>query len=105
MPSLSTVSPISHLSFSVRDAERTATWWEELFGFARIDAVESDTWHSILLLLPPHVAIEFQQHDANRGEEFDPVRTGFDHLGWRVDSRSSTRRSSSTTTGTARCTS
>ena len=32
-------------------------------------------------------AIEFQQHDANGGETFDPVRTGFDHLGLAVDSR------------------
>ena len=30
--------------------------------------------------------IEFQQHDANQGESFDPTRTGFDHLGFKVDS-------------------
>jgi glyoxylase I family protein len=33
------------------------------------------------------MAIEFQQHDANAGETFDPVRTGFDHMGLKVDSR------------------
>jgi glyoxylase I family protein len=86
MPELSTISPISHISFSVRDADKTVAWWQEVFGFDQIDTVESETWRSILLLLPPHIAIEFQEHESNRGEEFDPTRTGFDHMGWRVDS-------------------
>ena len=33
MPELSTISPISHISFSVRDADKTAAWWQEVFGF------------------------------------------------------------------------
>lgn len=33
------------------------------------------------------MAIEFQQHDANEGETFTPVRTGFYHMGLKVDSR------------------
>ncbi len=86
MPELSTISPISHISFSVRDADKTAAWYQDVFGFERIDAIQSDTWRSVLVLLPPNIAIEFQQHDGNRGEEFDPTRTGFDHMGWRVDS-------------------
>jgi glyoxylase I family protein len=31
--------------------------------------------------------IEFQQHDGNRGETFDPWRTGFDQAGFKVDAR------------------
>lgn len=31
--------------------------------------------------------IEFQQHDDNRGESFDPRRTGLDHIGFKVASR------------------
>jgi glyoxylase I family protein len=29
--------------------------------------------------------IEFQQHDANQGEAFDPLRTGLDHLAFKAD--------------------
>ena len=31
--------------------------------------------------------IEFQQHEGNQGEAFDPQRTGFDHMGFKVDTR------------------
>jgi glyoxylase I family protein len=42
----------------------------------------------VLVIHPPTATIvEYQQHDANRGEEFDPRRTGFDHLGLKVDDR------------------
>jgi len=42
-------------------------------------------------LLHPTTAtiMEFQQHDANQGESFDPRRTGFDHMGFKVDDRAS----------------
>jgi glyoxylase I family protein len=43
--------------------------------------------HAILLELTETIAIEFQQHDTNGGEAFNPVRTGFDHMGLAVDSR------------------
>ncbi len=78
---------VSHISLSVRDAEKTARWWQDVFGLEQVDTIEEGTWHAVLLLLTPHIALEFQQHDRNAGESFDPVRTGFDHLGLRVDSR------------------
>lgn len=86
MPALSTISAISHISFSVRDADATAAWWKGVFGLEPLGSFAEDTWRAVLLGLTPQVAIEFQQHDANRGEEFDPTRTGFDHMGLRVDS-------------------
>jgi glyoxylase I family protein len=82
-----TFTEVGHISFSVSDCEKTAQWWRETFGFEQIFAIEEDTWRAILLELPDGTAIEFQQHDANRGENFDPVRTGFDHMGFHVASR------------------
>jgi glyoxylase I family protein len=79
--------PVSHISFSVSDCDRTARWWNEVFGLPQIFAIKEDTWRAILLELPDGNAIEFQQHDANEGETFDPVRTGFDHMGLEVTSR------------------
>jgi glyoxylase I family protein len=78
---------VSHISFSVTDADATAAWWKRVFGFVDLDTTKSDTWHAVLLLHPPTATIiEMQQHDANAGERFDPARTGFDHLGLKVGS-------------------
>ncbi|MBW3574007.1 MAG: VOC family protein [Actinobacteria bacterium] len=51
------------------------TVWEETF----------DEW--ILLHPANRVVLCLQQHKANRGEPFDPVRTGADHVGLKVDAR------------------
>lgn len=81
-------SDVSHISYSVSDAERTATWWKDVFGLRELLRLDHEEgWHAILLELTEAIAIEFQQHDANAGEAFDPVRTGFDHMGLAVDSR------------------
>jgi catechol 2,3-dioxygenase-like lactoylglutathione lyase family enzyme len=83
-----TFSRVSHISFSVRDAEASSRWWAELLELAEIDRAAGDGWRGILLMHPPsRTIIEFQQHDGNRGESFDPVRTGFDHMGFKVDNR------------------
>ena len=80
-------SDVSHISLSVRDAEVTARWWKEVFGVRELVRLDHDGWHAILVELTPAIALEFQQHDANQGEAFDPVRTGFDHMGLAVESR------------------
>jgi glyoxylase I family protein len=81
-----TFSKVSHISFSVRDAEASARWWSEVFDLSEVDRPKGDGWHGILLIHPDTATIiEFQQHERNRGEDFDPVRTGFDHMGFLVD--------------------
>src|SRR5215211_293282 len=83
-----TFSKVSHISFSARDAEASAKWWTEVLDMAEIDRVEGQGWRGVLLMHPATApVIEFQQHDANHGEAFDPRRTGFDHLGLKVDDR------------------
>jgi glyoxylase I family protein len=79
-------SKVSHTSFSVRDAESSAAWWSQVFGLVEIDRAKGEGWQGIVLLHEPTVTIlEVQQHDDNQGEPFDPRRTGFDHLGFKVD--------------------
>jgi glyoxylase I family protein len=81
-----TFSKVSHISFSARDMETSAAWWRTVFGLEELDQAEGDGWKAIVLLHPATATvIEFQQHDANQGERFDPVRTGFDHMGFKVD--------------------
>ena len=83
-----TFSRVSHISFSVRDGEASARWWAGLLDMTEIDRVVGDGWLGIVLLHQhSRTVIEFQQHDGNRGETFDPRRTGFDHLGFKVDTR------------------
>lgn len=84
MPSFSNVS---HVSFSVRDADETARWWQDVFGLEPIMTLKEEGWRAVLLGLTDSIAIEFQEHDGNGGETFDPVRTGFDHMGLKVDTR------------------
>jgi len=87
-----TFSRVSHISFSVRDAEASARWWAALLDMTEIDRVVGEGWLGILLVhQQSRTIIEFQQHDENRGETFDPRRTGFDHMGSR-----STREPAST---------
>ena len=82
-----TFAKVSHISFSARDAERSAAWWKETMSLADLDRTSGDGWRAILLIHPATATIiEFQQHDANQGEQFDPSRTGFDHMGVKVDS-------------------
>lgn len=79
---------VSHTSFSTRDAEASAAWWQAVFGLEELDRVAGDGWKGIVMLHPPTATVlEVQQHDANAGEPFDPRRTGFDHLGFLVDGR------------------
>jgi glyoxylase I family protein len=81
-------SKVSHISFSARDREKSARWWSEVFDLREIDRADGDGWKAILLVHPPSgTVIEFQQHDDNAGEPFDPRRTGFDHMGLKVDTR------------------
>jgi glyoxylase I family protein len=83
-----TFSRLSHVSFSVHDAEASARWWAELFELTEIDRAAGDGWRGILLMHPSsRTIIEFQQHDANKGEAFDPRRTGLDHMAFKVDAR------------------
>jgi glyoxylase I family protein len=78
---------LAHL-FSARDAEASAQWWATLLDLTEIDRAAGDGWRAIVLLHPPsRTIIEFQQHDENQGEAFDPRRTGFDHMGFKVDDR------------------
>jgi glyoxylase I family protein len=83
-----TFSRVSHISFSARDAEASARWWATLLGLTEIDRSAGDGWQGILLLHPgTRTIIEFQQHDANQGETFDPRRTGLDHMAFKIDTR------------------
>jgi len=79
---------VSHISFSARDARACADWFMRVLDFNPLDEVEGEGWKGILVIHPASTTIlEFQQHDANAGELFDPRRTGLDHVGFLVTTR------------------
>jgi glyoxylase I family protein len=79
---------VSHISFSTPDKDACAAWFERVLGFRAFEEVEGEGWRGVMMLhAPSATVIEFQQHDANQGEAFDPRRTGLDHIGFKVSSR------------------
>ncbi len=83
-----TFERVSHVSFSARDADGCADWLIRTLDFRVIDRVQGATWRGVLLLhRPSGTILEFQQHDGNAGEPFDPRRTGLDHVGFKCADR------------------
>jgi glyoxylase I family protein len=77
----------SHVSLSVTDHERSARWYEEVFGFATIEKLDEPDYEESVMLHPSGAILCLQQHRTNPGHPFDPSRTGGDHVAFRVTSR------------------
>ncbi|HYZ92244.1 MAG TPA: VOC family protein [Actinomycetota bacterium] len=81
-------SGLSHVSLSVRDRDTSRDWYERILGFQMIEeSLEEAYVEWILLHADNRTIVCLQQHKANKGEPFDPTRTGGDHIGFKVDSR------------------
>ena len=81
------IAGFSHVSLSVRDRDRSAEWYRELFGFQLLESIEESDYVEHVLIHPTGAILCLQQHTTNTGETFDPSRTGADHLAFKVDSR------------------
>jgi glyoxylase I family protein len=79
---------LSHVSLSVRDRHASRAWYGEVLGFEMIEESLEEAYEEwILFHRQNRVVLCLQQHRTNRGEEFDPTRTGGDHVAFRVSSR------------------
>ncbi len=93
-----TIKRVLYIGLSVRDARRSADWWQRLFGME----VEKEnfnqenwpaTWNEVQLIHPRGgFQIGFIEHPQNSGEEFNEFATGLDHIEFEVSSHEDLER-------------
>jgi glyoxylase I family protein len=81
-----TFSGVAHVSLTVTDLERSKRWYAELLGWEEVMAGESDGVSFGVGVLPGGQLLALRQHPDGTGDEFDPRRTGLDHLSLDVGS-------------------
>jgi catechol 2,3-dioxygenase-like lactoylglutathione lyase family enzyme len=79
---------LNHVALSVRNLERSASWYENVFGI-KPQLEETAEGRAAKVLADPawQLVIALVQHDANQGTMFAEPRTGLDHIGWWVATR------------------
>jgi len=84
------ITGLHHIAFTVRDLDRSAAWYSELFGFAKIGEVPDDGVSGAKAVLyhpASKFVLAFSQHQKNTGEPFSEFRTGLDHIAFAVPAR------------------
>ena len=91
---------IHHVVLTVSDADKSADWYKELFGFVELMRDEhhgGGGGHTILVGNEDFsMAVGLAHHPTNGGESFDPTRTGLDHVGFTVPDRATLEKWEST---------
>jgi catechol 2,3-dioxygenase-like lactoylglutathione lyase family enzyme len=73
---------LHHATLTVRDPERSADFYQRLFGPAQVVRREGPTWVRLRLLWPNGLMLGFTRHATTAdGDRFDPARPGLDHVG------------------------
>jgi glyoxylase I family protein len=80
-----TISGFHHVVLTVRDVERSAHWYQDLLGFTEVLARDSDDARLRALAHPPSgIVLGLRQPVGSDGQPFDEIRTGMDHVAFRV---------------------
>lgn len=82
------VTGFVHVSLSVRDLDRSLAFYRDLVGLPVLAPPFEGTafeGREAMVLAGP-TALCLQEHRRNDGSEFDPHRTGLDHVAFAVDS-------------------
>jgi glyoxylase I family protein len=78
----------THVSLSVFDLDRSLAFYRDRLGLRVLaDTFDGGAFDGReAMLLAGRTALCLQEHKANRGDRFDPTRTGLDHLSFGVSS-------------------
>ncbi len=85
---------VSHIELTVRDADRSASWYEQVLGMQRMELPEEYTNDSVpareVNMMHPTAGLVLSliQHESGEDGDFSELRVGLDHLALAVESRS-----------------
>ena len=82
-----TIVSVHHLGLTVRDAEASAAWYEQVLGFRRSGAFQAPDGARQKVFLHHDglgIRLGLTEHAAGDGTPFDETRTGLDHLAFGV---------------------
>jgi glyoxylase I family protein len=76
-----TISGISYVALSVRDAERSFRWYVHVLGFSELHRVSNDQRNAVAVRSADgSVGLGLVEQTGSARDEFTPFRTGLDHL-------------------------
>ncbi len=77
-----------HISLSVTDLAASERWFIDVLGLTVLDRLQHEGWEAVITGdVATRLVLEAQHHADNRGEGFDPRRTGIDHLAFAAADR------------------
>ena len=84
---------LHHIALTVSDLEASVDWYSKVFGVQHLmDAPHAGGLGRILADDTRSLMIALHAHDRSAGEPFHETRTGLDHVGFVVPSRSDLER-------------
>ncbi len=88
MPDIA-LANLHHIALTVTDLEASIRWYERVFGIGyRMEEAHEGGVGKLLADEQMRLIIVLHRHDANPGDRFSERRTGLDHVGFGVASRS-----------------
>jgi len=79
-------SGVNHVAFTVRNLETSTAFYERVFGFAPVGAIDGPGLTRKLFSLPDGVTLGLTEHQTTETGDFTPFSPGLDHLGFTVGS-------------------
>jgi glyoxylase I family protein len=83
-----TIAGAHHVAFTVRDADRSAQWYQDLLGMKVVLQGDDEIVRYRVLAHPESgLILGVRQYCGREENTFDEFRTGLDHLAFAVSSR------------------
>ena len=81
------IDGVGHVDLTVRDAERSAQWWEQVMGFKLVNIHEEYGRKGYGMFHRCGLSVVLVEHPHTTTERFDEQAIGLDHLAFRVADR------------------